>query len=47
MSRFARPRVAASLVLAAFVLPLRPAAAAAPPAPGIIGGTPAASGAHP
>src|SRR5205807_1995271 len=48
MSRFVRPRVAASLVLAALVLPLRPVVAAAPrPAPGIIGGTPAAAGAYP
>jgi len=48
MSRFARPRVAASLVLAAVVLPLRPVVAAAPsPAAGIIGGTPAAAGAYP
>jgi secreted trypsin-like serine protease len=45
MSRFVRPRVAASLVLAAFVLPLRPVAAA-PPA-GIVGGTPASAGAYP
>jgi len=48
MSRFVRPRVAASLVLAALVLPFRPVVAAAPrPAAGIIGGTPAATGAYP
>jgi secreted trypsin-like serine protease len=47
MPRFVRPRVAASLVLAAFVLPLRPVVAAAPPPAGIIGGTPAADGAYP
>jgi len=48
MSRFVRPRVAASLVLAAFALPLRPVVAAArPPEAGIIGGTPAAAGAYP
>src|SRR5689334_14442998 len=48
MSRFTRPRVAASLVLAAFVLPLRPGIAAAPsPTAGIIGGAPAPAGAYP
>ena len=47
MSRFVRPRVAASLVLAAFVLPQRPVVAAGPPPAGIIGGTPAAAGAYP
>ena len=48
MSRFVRPRVAASLVLAALVLPLRPVlAAVSPPEAGIIGGTPAAAGAYP
>jgi hypothetical protein len=47
MSRFVRPRVAASLVLAAFFLPLRPVVAAGPPPAGIVGGTPAAAGAYP
>ena len=48
MSRFVRPRVAASLVLAALVLPLRPVVAAAPrQAARIIGGTSAAAGHYP
>ncbi len=52
MSRFVRPRVAASLVLAALVLPLStvivPAVLAAGPAqPSIVGGTAAASGDYP
>jgi secreted trypsin-like serine protease len=47
MSRFVRPRVAASLVLAAFVLPLRPGVAAGPPPAAIIGGSPAAAGTYP
>jgi len=47
MSRFVRPRVAASLVLAACVLPLRPVVAAGPPPEGVIGGAPAAVGRYP
>ncbi|HKN89149.1 MAG TPA: serine protease, partial [Acidimicrobiia bacterium] len=48
MSRFVRPRVAASLVLAALFLPLRPVVAAAPrQAARIIGGTSAAAGHYP
>ena len=48
MSRFVRPRVAASLDLAALFLPLRPVVAAAPrQAARIIGGTSAAAGHYP
>jgi len=47
MSRFVRPRVAASLVLAACVLPLRPVVAAGPPPEGVIGGAPAPAGRYP
>ena len=47
MSRFVRPRVAASLVLAALVLPLRAGLAAGPPDPSIVGGTAARPGDYP
>jgi len=47
MSRFVRPRVAASLVLAALVLPLPPVLAAGPPGSSIVGGTAAPAGAYP
>jgi len=47
MSRFVRPRVAASLVLAALVLPLRAVAAAGPAEPSIVGGTAAKAGDYP
>ena len=44
MSRFVRPRVAASLVLAALVLPLPAVKAAGPTEPSIVGGTAAHPG---
>ena len=47
MSRIVRPRVAASLVLAALVLPLRPVVAAGPAEPSIVGGTTAHPGDYP
>ena len=47
MFRFVRPRVAASLVLAALVLPLRAGLAAGPPDPSIVGGTAARPGDYP
>lgn len=47
MSRFVRPRVAASLVLAALVLPLPSVMAARPAGPSIVGGTAAGAGDYP
>jgi secreted trypsin-like serine protease len=47
MFRFVRPRVAASLVLAALVLPVPAVVAAAPGEPSIVGGTAAKPGAYP